>query len=103
MLRMLWLVAHTIAQAFSEQMTPAHLILKAIYSTESCLQAIPGLVIWEEAGVYNVSGGCEAVHTLPPLTFTINGTDYTLTPEQYILQVSSTTSRAGQVFESKRF
>ncbi len=46
------------------------------------------MVYWDDAGVYNVSGGCAAVPTLSPLTFTIDNTDYTLTPQQYILQVS---------------
>ncbi|BDA43815.1 Cathepsin E [Coccomyxa sp. Obi] len=50
-------------------------------------QAIPGMVFWEDAGVYNVSGGCAAIPTLPPLTFTIDGADYTLTPQQYVLEL----------------
>ncbi len=45
------------------------------------------MVYWGDAGVYNVSGGCAAVPSLPPLTFTIEGSDYTLTPQQYILEV----------------
>ena len=51
------------------------------------VQVIPGMVYWSDAGVYNLSGGCAAVPTLPPLTFTIDGSDYTLTPQQYVLQV----------------
>jgi hypothetical protein len=51
------------------------------------VQAIPGMVYWEDAGLYNVSGGCAAIPSLPPLTFTIDNVDYTLSPEQYILQV----------------
>ncbi len=45
------------------------------------------MVFWEEAGLYNVTGGCAAVPSLPPLTFTIDSVDYTLSPQQYILQV----------------
>lgn len=51
------------------------------------VQAIPGMVYWGDAGLYNVSGGCAAIPSLPPLTFTIDNVDYTLSPEQYILQV----------------
>ena len=45
------------------------------------------MLYWDDAGVYNVSGGCAAVPSLPSLTFAIDGSDYTLTPQQYILQV----------------
>ena len=51
------------------------------------LQAIGGVNYWDDAGLYNVSGGCSEISTLPRITFTLDGTDYSLDPQDYILQV----------------
>lgn len=55
------------------------------------MQGIPGLVYWSDVGVYNVTGGCtsSAIQKLPLLTFTIDGVDYSLAPQDYIIRVSS--------------
>lgn len=50
-------------------------------------QAVPGISYWPDADVYNVSGGCRAVAGLPDVTFTLDGIDYSLGPETYIIQV----------------
>ena len=50
-------------------------------------QAIGGTTYWEEDGLYNVSGGCSNIASLPTLTFTLDGTEYPLSPQDYVLQV----------------
>ena len=55
------------------------------------LQAIGGVNYWKEAGLYNVTGGCSKISSLPTITFTLDGTDYPLTPQEYILQVCTIT------------
>ena len=55
------------------------------------LQAIGGVNYWEEAGLYNVTGGCSRITRLPTITFMLDGTDYPLTPQEYILQVCTAT------------
>ena len=37
--------------------------------------------------MYNVTGGCGAVASLPDLTFKLDGADYVLAPQQYIAKV----------------
>ena len=56
------------------------------------MQAIGGTTYWEEGGLYNVTGGCSNVASLPTLTFTLDGTEYPLSPEEYVLQVWLMTS-----------
>ena len=51
------------------------------------VQAIGGVNFWEAAGLYNVTGGCSKISSLPTIVFTLDGTDYPLTPQEYILQV----------------
>ncbi len=34
---------------------------------------------------------CSSLGSLPNVTFTINGTDFTLTPDEYVLKVSDVT------------
>ena len=56
------------------------------------MQAIGGVNYWSDASLYNVSGGCSKISTLPTITFTLDGTDYPLSPHDYILQVQSLTA-----------
>ena len=56
------------------------------------VQAIGGVNYWNEAGLYNVTGGCSKIPSLPPITFTLDGTNYPLNPQEYILQVRMTTA-----------
>lgn len=37
--------------------------------------------------MYNVTGGCGAVASLPDITFRLDGADYALSPQQYIAKV----------------
>ena len=63
----------------------------------SCLympQAIGGVKYWAETGLYNVTGGCSRISSLPTLIFTLDGTDYPLNPEDYVLQVQWTGVRS---------
>ena len=53
------------------------------------VQAIGGVNYWDDAGLYNVTGGCSKIFSLPTITFTLDGTDYPLSPQEYILQVRS--------------
>ncbi|CAL5221878.1 g4141 [Coccomyxa viridis] len=50
-------------------------------------KAIGGVKYWEDAGLYNVTGGCSKVSSLPSITFTLDGADYPLSPQEYILQI----------------
>ena len=50
-------------------------------------QAIGGVKYWAETGLYNVTGGCSKISSLPTITFTLDKTDYPLDPEDYVLQV----------------
>lgn len=52
-----------------------------------CMQAVPGLSYWADADVYNVTGGCGAVASLPDIVIKLDGADYTLSPQQYIAKV----------------
>ena len=57
----------------------------------ACAQAISGLEYAAEDNIWVVQGGCENVSSLPNVTFFLAGKPYVLTPEQYVLQVSSAT------------
>ncbi len=50
-------------------------------------QAIPGLEYAADDNIWVVQGGCQDVSSLPNITFVLGGKPYTLTPEQYVLQV----------------
>lgn len=58
------------------------------------MQAIGGVNFWEAAGLYNVTGGCSKISSLPSIVFTLDGTDYPLNPQEYVLQVRSGASEA---------
>lgn len=57
-------------------------------------QAIGGVKYWAETGLYNVTGGCSKISSLPTIIFTLDGTDYPLDPEDYVLQVLWTDLRS---------
>ena len=52
-----------------------------------CLQAIPGMVFSAETKTWRLSEGCAAVDSLPPISFVMGGTAFTLGPRQYMIQV----------------
>ena len=52
-----------------------------------CLQAIPGMVFSAETKTWRLSEGCAAVDSLPPISFVMGGTPFTLGPRQYMIQV----------------
>ena len=64
----------------------------AIFKSHLLTQAIGGITYWEEGGLYNVTGGCGNIASLPTLTFTLDGTEYPLSPQEYVLQVWLMTS-----------
>lgn len=43
----------------------------------------------------NVSADCSNLNTLPPITFNINGQNYTLTAEQYVIQYADNSCELG--------
>ncbi|BDA44437.1 Cathepsin D [Coccomyxa sp. Obi] len=49
--------------------------------------AITGLDYAPDDNIWVVAGGCQNVSNLPNVTFVLGGQPYTLTPEQYVLQV----------------
>ena len=52
-----------------------------------CLQAIPGMVFSAETKTWRLAEGCAAVDSLPPISFVMGGTPFTLGPRQYMIQV----------------
>ena len=51
------------------------------------MQAIPGMVFSAETKTWRLSEGCAAVDSLPPISFVMGGTPFTLGPHQYMIQV----------------
>ena len=51
------------------------------------LQAIPGMVYSAETKTWRLAEGCAAVDSLPPVSFVMGGTPFTLGPRQYMIQV----------------
>ena len=53
-----------------------------------CLQLIPGMIFSPETNTWRLEEGCDVVDSLPPVSFVMGGTSFSLGPRQYIIQVT---------------
>eukprot|EP00455_Lapot_gusevi_P028286 TRINITY_DN3011_c0_g1_i14.p1 TRINITY_DN3011_c0_g1~~TRINITY_DN3011_c0_g1_i14.p1 ORF type:complete len:394 (-),score=165.28 TRINITY_DN3011_c0_g1_i14:141-1322(-) len=59
----------------------------------------PSSVINPLLSQLNVSSDCSNIHQLPPLSFSISGHNMTLTPDQYVIELSSTDAQGRNVVQ----
>ena len=50
-------------------------------------QALPGVSYSRQTGSFQVIGGCANITALPNLTVTLGSRNFTLTPQNYVIQV----------------
>ena len=53
------------------------------------VQSLPGVSYSRQTGAFQVIGGCGNITALPNLTLTLGGRNFTLTPQNYVVQVAS--------------
>ncbi len=52
-------------------------------------QSLPGVSYSRQTGSFQVIGGCANITILPNLTVTLGSRNFTLTPQNYVIQVAS--------------
>ena len=52
------------------------------------MQRFPGVTYSRSIGAFQVIGGCANISALPNLTVAVYGYNLTLTPKQYVVQVT---------------
>lgn len=53
------------------------------------VQSVPGAKLSKETGVFEIPGGCSNISALPDITFNMMTGNFTLTPQQYVVQVTA--------------
>lgn len=51
-------------------------------------QAFPGVKYSSSTGAFQVLGGCTNITSLPNITISLGSYNFTLTPQQYVVQVN---------------
>ncbi len=51
------------------------------------MQSVPGITLGRESGALEIIGGCSNISSLPNITFALGTGNFSLTPQQYIVQV----------------
>ena len=62
------------------------------------VQAIPGMQWQAGAGAWRLVSGCSAVDSLPDITLQLGGSDFVLSPRQYIIMVRPCLSRTARTY-----
>ena len=58
------------------------------WQEEGCfVQSVPGITLVRESGALEIVGGCSNISSLPNITFALGTGNFSLTPQQYIVQV----------------
>ena len=51
------------------------------------MQSLPGVSYSRQTGTFQVTGGCANITALPNITVTLGARNFTLTPQNYVVQV----------------
>ena len=55
--------------------------------TPISVQLLPGAVYWPDAGLYNITGNCQNLQSLPNITVTFGGQDFDIPPALWVIKV----------------
>ncbi len=68
---------------------PLHEAMMAIQTKHMTysMQSVPGVFLGKESGALEIAGGCSNISSLPNITFSLGTGNFSLTPQQYIVQV----------------